>query len=123
VRGKKRYKVQVFLNMNNPFNALYSMGRSRFISDDNLTKRDAIREIRRIKTVYPYAKTRIKRSKGIATPIFILGLAVFVFSLAIANNVNTIFNYSAEMEDLLQIGFLILALFGLVYGLFKGLGG
>lgn len=108
--------------MKNPFNALYTVGRSRFTSGDGLTKTEALRELRRVRTTYPGAKARIRRSKG-ATPIFILGIAIFVFCLAIANNINTLFDYSADMIDLLQIGFLALGLFGLVYGAYKGLGG
>lgn len=50
----------------------------------------------------------------------IVGLALFVLALAVANAVPSIFNtYTTATQDLIRAGFQIIALIGLLAGLLK----
>ncbi len=57
--------------------------------------------------------------KGYSWLSFALGLVLLIFCLALANATPELFDLSANVEDLIQIGFLALGLFGLVVGLIK----
>lgn len=86
-----------------------------------MTKKQAILGIKRMSFIYPNRyKYRIKRSKkGMFGISMLLGFAVLLICLAIANNINSIFSLGTDGNDLLQSGFIVLGIFGLLAGVIK----
>lgn len=117
---RKRYKIEVLVNMNNPFNAIM-YGRSRSIIERGLTRKQAVSRVKSLKKDNPDCRYRIRSSskKGISAMKIGLGFVLFIFCLAIASIVPNVFSYSTEAENLIQAGFMVLGIFGLFVGVMK----
>ena len=75
--------------------------------------------------IYPHQfRYRIKKrgSMGLSGIVLFCGLALFVLCLAMANATPTLFStMPSDFQDLIRVGFQVLAIGGLLVGLFKGL--
>ena len=101
-RRRRRFKVVAFTRMSNPIARVTSGFQSRFVVHRRMTRPQARLAVKELKFVFPKEfafRIRQSNKKGMTGISLFLGLALFIFCLAIANSTGDIFSLSKAAEE------------------------
>lgn len=117
-KRQRRYRLRAYSK--GILGRVYSGGYSSFYVGGRMTRKELLKARKVMHSVFPSRyRFRVYKTKGLTGISMLLGIAIFLICMALANSIDSIFNFTADNNGLIQGAFIMLGIFSLLAGVLK----